>query len=172
MLNSDWPREKWVVLDTNFLIDYYSKQESYAELLEQLRKNENTISSTELVRTEFIRSRTKDVVRSKSAFFNKIVESLLPLDKEIHKLVQPTIETYGQDIEGVSLTDIYLACVIQRYRQVYLLTRDHHDFPTRLFDRTHVFLIELNKEIKTYALYQYRKPEEKKIDAEIEEIPF
>ena len=169
---SSSPRESWIVLDTNFLIDLFSHQESYAVIFQQIRDGENTIVSIHQVRTEFIRSKTKDVVRSKSKLFNKLVESLIPIDKQICELVQPTIETYGQDIEGVSLTDIYLACVIQRYSQVYLLTRDHHDFPTRLFDRAHIFHIELNKEIKTYALYQYRKPEEKKIDAEIEEIPF
>ena len=103
MASLDWPHDSWIVLDTNFLIDFYSKQESYTPLFETLRKGSNTLVSIELVKCEFIRSKTKDVVRLKSIFFTKIVESLLTIDREVYKLAQSTIEQYGEDIEKVSL---------------------------------------------------------------------
>lgn len=157
------PRNIWVVLDTNFLIDFYSKQDRFANYFEILRKRNNTIVTIDLVKTEFIRAKSKDVVEAKVNFFNKIIEDLLPLDNETLKLVQPTIEKYGNDMDGMEIVDIYLACVIQRYSTVYLLTRNHSDFPCRLFDRTHIFNIELDKEIRTYALYQYKKTDILKI---------
>lgn len=163
MDESSLPRNVWVVLDTNFLIDFYSKQDRFANYFEILRKRNNTIVTIDLVKTEFIRAKSKDVVEAKVNFFNKIIEDLLPIDNETLKLVQPTIEKYGNDMDGMEIVDIYLACVIQRYSTVYLLTRNHSDFPCRLFDRTHIFNIELDKEIRTYALYQYKKADILKI---------
>jgi hypothetical protein len=172
MGNLDLPEHSWIVLDTNFLIDFYSKQSCYVQIVTDLKQRNNSIVSTDLVRCEFIRSKTSDVVVSKSQFFSKLIESLLPIDQETMKLVQPTIQSYGEDVEKASLTDIMLACTVQRYSKVYLLTRNHHDFPTRLFSRSCIFNIELDKDVRTYALYQYRKPDAKNIEAEIEEIPF
>ena len=159
----DWdlPKLGWILLDTNFLIDFYSKQELYIPVFEKLRSNDNSIVSLDFVRTEFIRSKTKEVVRAKSEFFRRVVENLLPLDSETQMLVQATIESYGLDIDGVDLTDIYLACVVQRYESVYLLSRNHKDFPSKLFLRTCIFNVELDKDIKTYALYQYRQKDNK-----------
>lgn len=171
MANSDWPNQSWIVLDTNFLIDFFSKQDAYIPILEKIRVD-NTLVSIEPVRCEFIRSKTKDVVKLKSAFFWTIIETLLPLDKDVYSLVQPTIEQYGADIEKVSLTDIYLACVIQRYTKVYLLTRNHQDFPTKLFIRSYIFSVEFSKDVKTYALYQYKRGESKEIATSIVNIPF
>ncbi len=166
------PSLSWLILDTCFLIDFYSKQDSYTGLIEEIKGSDNTIVSIEFVRAEFIRSKTKDVVRAKSDFFAKLVKDLLPMDKEVHSLVQSTIEAYSGDMDRVSLTDLYLACTIQRYSKVYLLTRNHQDFPLKLFTRSHIFHIESDKDIKTYALYQYKQPSVDKIEAEVEEIPF
>lgn len=166
------PNESWIVIDTNFLIDFYSKQQAYAQVVRELKNRGNSIVSVEHVRCEFIRSKTKDVVKSKSEFFSQLIESLLPLDQEVYKLVQPTIEAYGEDIEKVSITDLFLACTIQRYSKVHLLTRNHSDFPTKLFSRSHIFTVESEKDVKAYALYQYKQPSTSEIKTEINEIPF
>lgn len=96
---AEWnlPENSWIILDTNFLIDFYSKQNIYSDVFEQMRINGNTIVSIELIRGEFIRSKTRDVVRAKSDFFSKTVSSLLPIDESVFNLVQPTIEQYGDD---------------------------------------------------------------------------
>ncbi|TSC83513.1 MAG: hypothetical protein G01um101416_1225 [Microgenomates group bacterium Gr01-1014_16] len=149
MANLNLPKTGWVLVDTNFLIDFFSKKQFYSEFLKSASKSSISIVSIEPVRVEFIRSKNKDVVRQKSDFFIKVVEALLPLDQEVFSLVQPT--------------DIFLACAIQRYSQVYLLTRNHQDFPTKLFKRSNIFNIETEKDVKTYALYQYIQPEAKEI---------
>lgn len=172
MASLELPRRSWIIIDTNFLIDYFSKPELYISLVEGLREGDNVIVSIELVRCEFIRSRVKDVIKLKSEFFTTLVENLLPIDQGVYKLVQPTIEKYGEDIEKVSLTDIYLACVLQRYSQVLLLTRNHQDFPTKLFSRDYLINIESKKDVKTYGLYQFKKAPRGEIIAQIEEIPF
>ena len=133
------PKNSWIVLDTNFLIDFYSKEDRFAIYFDKLRSKNNTIVTIDLVKTEFIRTKNKDVLEKKVNFFNKVVEDLLPLDQETLKLIQPTMEKYGNDMDGMEIVDIYLACVIQRYSTVYLLTKNHSDFPCRLFDRTYIF---------------------------------
>lgn len=113
--------------------------------------------SIDLVKTEFIRSKTRDVVRQKADYFAHIIEAVLPIDPEISKLIQPTIEEYSKDTDGLELTDIFLACFIKRYKSLYLLTRNHKDFPTRIFTRSNIFSIEDDRDIRTYALYQYKQ---------------
>ncbi|MEK7163729.1 MAG: PIN domain-containing protein [Patescibacteria group bacterium] len=169
MEESSLPKDVWIVLDTNFLIDFYSKQDQYAPIFEKLRKRNNTIVTIDLVRTEFIRSKSKEVVEAKVDFLGKMVETILPLDNETLRLVQPTIEIYASDMDKVELTDIYLACVIQRHSKVYLLTRNHSDFPCRLFSRSNIFNVGLEKDIKTYALYQYKKSDTLEVK---DEVPF
>lgn len=172
MDQSSLPKDVWIVLDTNFLIDFYSKQDQYAPIFESLRKRNNTVITIDLVRAEFIRSKSREIVEAKADFLNKIVEAMLPLDNETLKLVQPTIQVYGNDMDKVELTDIYLACVIQRYNKVYILTRNHSDFPCRLFSRSNIFNVGLEKDIKTYALYQYKKTDALEVGVEVNEIPF
>lgn len=89
----DWglPKHGWVFVDTNFLIDFFSKEKLYAGFIEQSLDNSAEIVSTDLVRAEFIRSKTKQVVAQKTNFFDKVVQTLLPLDPEVCKLVRPTI---------------------------------------------------------------------------------
>jgi len=108
-----------------------------------------------LVRCEFVRSKAKETTQTKALFFSKVIETVLPMGQEINELVQPTIEEYGVDSEKLDVVDIYLACFLKKYRKLYLLTRNHHHFPTRIFSRSNIFNIELAKEIRTYAFYQY-----------------
>lgn len=172
MANLTLPEYSWILIDTNFLIDFYSKQTNYVKIIEEFRHANCTLISTDFVKTEFIRSKTKEVLNAKTEFFDKLIESTLPIDQEVIKLIKPTLEKYGQDCDHLSLTDIYLAVFIQRYSKVYLLTRNHADFPTRLFSRKYIFNIESEKDVKAYALYQYKSPEATKIETEIEVISF
>jgi|SRR3989344_2822838 len=158
-----------LLLDTNFFIDSYSKQnrKAYAKLVSDLKRMKVSFTSISFVKYEFIRSKTIDVVREKERHFHEIVEYELPYDPAIDKLIIPTIEDYKQYMEGLSLTDLILATCLKRYHNLFLLTRDHTDFPTSIFTREHVFNIEDFKE-KIYAIYSY-KPKKTILE---EEIPF
>ena len=116
---------------------------------------------------EFVRSKTIDVVRRKERYFGKLVGLILPLDAQTEGYIIGIIEEYKQYMERLPLTDLILAAYLKRYRSLYLLTRDHLDFPTTVFDRIHIFNVESVRDIKTYAVYAY-KPEKKVI----EKVPF
>ena len=133
-----WLSNSTLLLDTNFFIKY-----------------------------EFIRSKTIDVVREKEKYFHRIIDTVLPYDAKIDELVVSTIEEYKQYMDRLSLADLVLATYLKRYRGLFLLTRDHADFPTTVFTREHIFNIESFRE-RIYAIYSY-KPKVQELE---EEIPF
>lgn len=166
------PSNAVILIDTNFLIDSFSDQISYLDFFKKIKEQNRTIVSIDLVKCEFIRSQNKQIVENKVDYFNQFVETILPFDQKISQILQSIIEEYAEDGIGVSVVDFYLACFIKRYQKLYLLTRNHKDFPTRIFQRSCIFSIGLRKDIKTYALYQY-SPKEKKLIEEInpDDIP-
>lgn len=166
------PENATILLDTNFLMDLFNREDSYREFWGESTKKSVTLATTDLVRCEFLKSRTSDVVKRKAEFMARVVDVILPFDVVVGKFIQPTLEEYGSYSDGVSPIDILLACFIKRYKNLYFLTRNHKDFPTRIFDRSFVFSVEEPRDVNTYALYQYR-PATSKITASVdEEIPF
>lgn len=155
------------LLDTNFLIDAYSKPQQFGEFIANLKGLDIALVSINFVKYEFIRSKTINVVKQKLIYFEEKVETVLPVDITTEKLVPGLIEEYKQFIEGVSVVDLLLGACIKRYKSLKLLTRNHSDFPTKIYNREHIFTIELENDVKSYGIYSY-KPE---ADV-LEEFPF
>ncbi len=168
MASFNLPKYASILFDTCIFIDVFGHDNKYTNFFAALNKIEATIVSINPVKCEFIRSKTKEVIQEKSHYFDKTIESILPFDKDIESLVQPTIEEYGVDSDGLDVADIYLACFLKKYRGLYLLTKNHHHFPERIFSRSNIFNIELAKEIRTYAFYQY-KTNQDEVEGEISE---
>jgi len=154
-----------VLLDTNFFLHAYANKEVYANFIKQLKNRGIALVSPNLVKYEFVRSKTIDVVRQKESYFHQIIDSILPYDLSIDELIIPTIEEYKQKMEGLPLTDLIIATYLKKYRGLYLLTNDHSDFPTSVFDRKYIFNLEEFGD-KIYGLYIY-KPKTKVFDEQI-----
>lgn len=161
-------RNSTFLLDTNFFIDSFSNPEVFKDIIFSFKDANIELASISFVKYEFIRSKTIDVVRRKESYFDELVGVVLPFDLPTESQVISIIEQYKQYMEGIPLTDLMLAACLKRYQGLYLLTRDHHDFPTTIFDRIHVFNIESIRDIKTYGVYTY-KSEKKVLE---EKIPF
>ncbi|MFZ5932558.1 MAG: type II toxin-antitoxin system VapC family toxin [Patescibacteria group bacterium] len=145
-----------LLVDTNFFIDSFNNPENFALFISTLKQNGVEIVSTHFVKYEFLRSKTIDVVKRKENFFNKLTGTVLPFDMDTEKQMVDLIEEYKQYMEGVSIVDLVLGCLLRRYKsRLYLLTRDHGDFPTTIFDRKRIFNINGIRDIKTYAVYSY-----------------
>lgn len=156
------------LLDTNFFIDSYSHPAEFQKFITSLKKANIELVSTSFVKFEFVRSKTIDVVHKKLRYFEEIVATLLPFDSETENLILSIFEEYKQFMEGVPFVDLILGAYLKRYKNLYLLTRDHLDFPTTIFDRIQIFNVELVREIKPYGVYTY-KPKEQVLK---EKIPF
>ncbi|HTK03535.1 MAG TPA: PIN domain-containing protein [Alphaproteobacteria bacterium] len=162
-----------ILLDTNFLINAFAHREIYAVFLTKLKNIGVVFVAPNFVKYEFIRSKTFDVVRRKEEYFHQIVDSVLPYDKALDELIIPTIEEYKQKMEGLPLVDLIIAAYLKKYRGLYLLTNDHSDFPTFIFERKHIFNIEDFGD-KIYSLYTY-KSKTQTIEEEVstfDDIPF
>jgi predicted nucleic acid-binding protein len=145
-----------VLVDTNFFIDAFNQPEKFKSLIDSLKADGVDFVSISLVKYEFIRAKTIDVVKRKEAFFNELVSTILPIDKETEKLVIGVIEEYKQYMEGLPVTDLVLAALLKKYRKLYLLTRDHKDFPTVIFDRCHIFTVGTLRDVWSYGIYAYK----------------
>jgi hypothetical protein len=144
-----------VLVDACFFIDAYSKPEEFADFIHSLKAADVSLVSLVSVKIEFIRSKTRDVVQRKKAYYEQIIEMTLPT-RDVDALVPEIVDEYRQSTEGVSVTDFYLAACLKKYRRLLLLTRNHVDFPTKIFARSYIFPIETERDIRTYALYEYR----------------
>ena len=162
-----WLEHSTLLLDTNFFIDAFRFKEEYGKFLQELKRRDIAFVSPSLVKYEFVRSKTIDVVRNKEDYFYQIVDTVLPYDLKVDELVISTIEEYKQFMEGLPLVDLILAVYLKRYKGLRLLTRDHNDFPTLVFKREHLFNIE-EFESRIYGIYSY-KPRTAVLE---EEVPF
>jgi len=91
-----------------------------------------------------------------------LVECILPIEKIIaesnldikdkDKLAVHHLVSYGMNLDGVSLTDLYLGLCLKNYKGIYLLTSNHKDFP--IYRREHILPFQMERNIKTYALYR------------------
>lgn len=161
-----------ILLDTNFLIHAFANKEVYAKFITSLKNVGVVFVAPNFVKYEFIRSKTIDVVRAREEYFYSVIENVLPYGEDIDKLIIPTIEEYKNKMEGLPLTDLVIATYLKRYKDLYLLTNDHGDFPTSVFSREYIFNIKDFGD-KLYAIYAY-KPFEDKLNESIldDEIPF
>lgn len=154
------------LVDTNFFIDSYSHGLDFKDFIAELKKHEIELTSSQLVKFEFIRSNTLDVVRLKTKWYEELVGFDLPLDPKIYELAENMIGEYGQYMKGLPLIDLIMAAYLKKYKTLYLLTRDHKDFPTTVFKRDWVFTIESVQTVWAYGLYLYR------VKSDEDEIPF
>lgn len=157
---------KTFLVDTNFFIDSFSDRVLFRDFIVSLKNAEIVLVSISFVCLEFVRSKTIDVVKRKNDHYSEIVEFELPYDKKLEVLAMEMIKEYKQYMEGLPLTDLIIAAYLKRYSKLYLLTRDHRDFPTTVFDRLHIFPIQSIRDVKTYGVYAYR-PQEKIISGDI-----
>lgn len=156
-----------LLLDTNFFIDAFSKPKDFVGLITSLKAANVALVCSSIIKFEFTRSQNLDVLQKKIKYFDGLVENLLPIDRQTEELISEVMSEYKDAIIGVSVADVILAAFLKRYRKLRLLTRNHSDFPTSVFQREEIFNIRSTRDIKTYAVYSY-KPEVKTI----EEIPF
>lgn len=168
---ADFLTSSSILLDANFLIDANSKPKLFGELIFDLKSRDVTFVAIDFVKTEFVRTKSKIDLVTKLDYFSRVVDAILPIDRSTESLIPGVIEDYGDYLTGVSSVDLYLAATLKRYRSLYLLTGNHKDFPTVIFDRFCPVNFELTNAIKTYAFYQY-KSDNKKIVVASEDIPF
>jgi hypothetical protein len=158
--SSDLIKSKPLLLDTNFVIDTIIFNKESVDLIAQLRALNCDLITTRAVLTETLGG-TKDSDHLKAKIthlellfqkpFKDIVK--LPIEREL-----PTgddILKFSRQCNKFDTTDFELYLTLKKYCHtgIMLITRNHTDFTSTLFERNGFITLFGNKEIKTYGLY-------------------
>lgn len=160
-------RNASILLDTSFLLDARANLVEYANFIDSLKGNGNAFLGIDLVKVEFVRSSDSSSLEMKKKYYEGLIETDLPIDIMTRDYVIELMGEYGNDLQGVSVVDLYLAACTKRYEGLFLLTANHKDFPIKVFDRKVIVNFGRNKDIRTYAFYRY-----KELQTENTSIPF
>lgn len=170
-----------LLVDTCFLIDASRSMEQdrenspYVELLRLFDEQGNTLVTIFPVSLEYLKG--SDVLherRIKKGYYDSLIKTTLPVDATIVQHADSLTQLYRSSGKNLSPTDFLLGATLMRYgatSKFYLLTRDHGDFPLKIFDRERVLVLEHpNAGIDTYALFAYSATKIANIERQLLEI--
>lgn len=146
-----------LLLDTSVFIDTSINNPEFEQFFNQLRKNGIIIVTIDAVVAEFLKGAPdKQKSDAKLALVDEIVETRLPVTKDIFDNIYMLIDLYKEEGKGVSIVDLLLGGMLIQYQQsLFLLTKNTTDFPTNIFNlATHLNLIH-RRSIQSYGVYNY-----------------
>jgi len=151
--------KKHLLVDTNFLIDAFRFPLQFKELIENLRLNGFIFVSIEATLVEFAKG-SKSVVdySKKVAYYSSIIESTLPLDKQIHNNVSNIIKILLKKGGQLNYVDCLLLGTTMKYQNsLYLFTKDRSDVPISLFNTMATIMIETEDNNCAFSIYEFNE---------------
>lgn len=152
---------KHVLIDTNIIIDAIKDAKSFMPLFGELADIKAVPMLDEIVCFEFLRSATSNSEKKKMELFLKDIfgdPAMLVPDKNIIEEATKIAMVYRRhQSPSVDLTDCFLAAQAERYKNnLLILTKNHKDYPSCIFDCLGVFAMCGDKnEIHTIGLYGF-----------------
>ncbi len=153
---SDLPK-KHLLIDTNFLIDAVRYVPQFKTLLQQLETYGFTLISIEATLVEFAKgSKSIEDYSKKIEHYEKIIQTVLPLDPKIHENVSNIIRVLLKKGGQLSYVDCLLLGTTMKYKEsVYFLTKDRSDIPISVFNPVASIMVETQDNNCTFYLYEY-----------------
>ena len=150
-------KNKHLLLDTNVFIDTSLHEEKFGKFLNELKNNGVTLLTLEVVMIEFTKGApTKEKFNTKKTTVEKIVDTYLPLTKEILENSSKLAKLYGEEGKGTNIVDFLLGGALVQYEdKLLLMTKDIKDFPAKIFKLETHFLLQHNRAIQNYGIYTY-----------------
>ena len=169
-------KNKFLLLDTNVIINSSKNGEEYGGFYNKLRELEVKPVFDLSIRFEFLRATRdkKDRERNEKfldlLFGNGIQE--LPHDpKEMFDKAKDMAILYGRHSKpSIEFGDCLIAAQMCKYwDNLFLATENKDDFPRFLFERIHVHTIDVPKkdEIHNIGIYQFKKGEYDRLVGEL-----
>jgi len=149
--------KKYLLIDTNFLIEISRHPSQFMELVKDLNNNGFILVSIEATLIEFVKgSKSIEDHSKKVKFYKNIIERILPLEREIHdnvsKITRVLLNKGGQ----LSYADCLLLGITMKYKDnLYFLTKDRSDVPISLFNTVASIMIETQDNNSTFNIYEY-----------------
>ena len=151
-------RGKYLLLDTSVFIDAFNHPSEFTEFLNDLRIQEVTLLTIDLVKIEFLKGAPDDDrYKEKEALIDKIVDEILIPTPDITTNVYSLLKKYRLDGKAASITDLHLGAYLKKFASsLYLLTRNPSDFPLNVFKLMSVVNVSYMKGIHAYGVFQYK----------------
>jgi predicted nucleic acid-binding protein len=169
-----------ILLDTNFLIDSLRsinnnpEDSPYLEFITEIKEANNTLVSIPPVALEFLKgSNILSDRQVKKNFYDDLVAATLPLDNNVIENADLLTQLYRNKGKDISSTDFFVGGTAMKYfnSNFYLLTRDHDDFPVRIFDRERAIIFQHPKGgVDVYGLFKYSDKKGPGIQEELAKI--
>lgn len=152
---------KWLLIDTNFLINASKTPLAYAPIIAKIKSMHSLMVATPMVKVEFLcGANNARQQRTFEKYFNATVESLLPPDATINELaLDKLLPTYmGGPRTKSFVTDLFLGATLMKYDDnLMLLTANHKDFPTDIYERVSILHVTDSISITSYAFYKFSR---------------
>lgn len=155
-------KDKFLLLDTSVFIDTLLSPVRFEELFSKLKANGCTLVTLDAVQIEFIKGALDEVsFKKKELVINGIVDSIIPISKDIWDESLNLLKSYKEDGKAASVADLLLAGTIAKFsRTIFLITKNLNDFPTNIFTlETHFSLVH-RKGLHSYGILSFEKVEE------------
>ncbi|MBU0979069.1 hypothetical protein KKF92_04570 [Patescibacteria group bacterium] len=162
-------RNKHLLFDTSFFIDYEDHKDEFVDFLGRIKKLNCTLVTVDQVAIEFIKgSKSEEDMQKRLTLIQSCIESYLPVSAQVYsQQIQELILNYGRRSASADITDLVLGVLAKNHQKdLLILTKNSHDFPSHLFKLKSHFLLQNKKSntVQIYCIYQYRMGEN--IDSE------
>lgn len=150
-------KNKHLLLDTNVFIDTLLNPHPFLDFLNDLKKQQVTLSTIDMVKMEFLKGAPDEQkYDEKMKLIESIIDNTIPVTPDIHENVYTLIKKYKIDGKSSSIADLYLGAYLMKYRKnLFLLSRNTTDFPQNVFNVTSIINVTYFKGIHSYGIYQY-----------------
>ena len=150
-------KNKHLLLDTNVFIDTLLNPHPFLDFLNDLKKQQVTLSTIDMVKMEFLKGAINEQkYNEKVSLIESIIDNTISITPDIHKNVYTLIKKYNLEGKSSSITDLYLGAYLMKYgKKLFLLTRNTADFPQNVFDVVSIINVTYFKGIHSYGIYQY-----------------
>lgn len=150
---------KHLLLDTSVFIDALKNPAAFRSFINELKRNSTTIVTLDVIKIEFLKGAV-DVksYNEKEEIINEIVDAILPINPvEITKNLYQLIQKMREDAKSASITDLIIGSVLMHHKtNLYLMTKNSHDFPTNIFTLESIINLSKRRTIQAYGVYLYK----------------
>ena len=148
---------KHVLLDSNFLIEASNSSDDFRSVIDCLQEAPCQPVLFSLVEFEIFRTSFQSELReAKRAYLDSWNCMRLPMGQALFADAVAFGNYYASIKIAPSLADCFIAAFLkQHHKDLFLITRNHKDFPPPLFIREESFLIERPRDILAFGVYRF-----------------
>lgn len=151
----------FVFLDTNVFIDAYNNPELFRKEFDNLKDNGHVLLTLNTVALEFLKgSRSIQEYKKKQEFMNNIIEMIFSFTKDAEDMALKLAIIFQSPGGNTAITDFYLGAILMKFQSLgssCVLTKNHKDFPTTIFDRLSLLTIQGEKDVQVFGYYKFNR---------------